>query len=218
MNNKVGIKGNYLLFIVGILLISLVLNVYQNITYKQYKDYFERQSYDNLEEIRYRNESILAILNSSISAKSISNDELLVLYKNYNEISDREVDLWEHFFKYERSPFIKIKGKDSQSINVNKNQNYWRIGELVYTYLQKDIKENVESLQLEGKASSDFVMMKNLSNDLNDFYIEFYSKKCSGLEEEKRAKKIIKNNYWVDMIQGIEEVNERYVDYPFIYE
>lgn len=218
MNNKVRIKGSYILFIVIILLISLVVNVYQGVVYKQYKDEFEQRSYESLEEIRYRNEAILAILDSSINANSISNDELLILYKNYNEISDTKVELWEHFLKYKNNPIMKLNRNGDEVKIDNKNQNYWRIGELVYSYLQNDIKENADSMDLNDKASKDFVMMRNLSSDLNNFYINFYNKNCSGLENEKRAMKIIKNDYWVDMLKGIEDINEKYVEYPFSYE
>lgn len=218
MDNKVRIKGSYILFIVIILLISLVVNVYQGVVYKQYKDEFEQRSYESLEEIRYRNEAILAILDSSINANSISNDELLILYKNYNEISDTKVELWEHFLKYKNNPIMKLNRNGDEVKIDNKNQNYWRIGELVYSYLQNDIKENADSMDLNDKASKDFVMMRNLSSDLNNFYINFYNKNCSGLENEKRAMKIIKNDYWVDMLKGIEDINEKYVEYPFSYE
>lgn len=218
MDNKVRIKGNYILFIVIILLISLIVNVYQGVIYKQYKDEFEQRSYDSLEEIRYRNEAILAILDSSINANSISNDELLILYKNYNEISDTKVELWEHFLKYKNNPIMKLNRNGDEVKIDNKNQNYWRIGELVYSYLQNDIKENADSMDLNDKASKDFVMMRNLASDLNNFYINFYNKNCSGLENEKRAMKIIKNDYWVDMLKGIEDINEKYVEYPFSYE
>jgi hypothetical protein len=218
MYNKVSIKGSYILFIVIILLISLTVNVYQNIAYKQYKNEFEQRSYESLEEIRYRNEAILAILDSSINANSISNDELLILYKNYNGISDTKLELWEHFLKYKNNPLMKLK-KNSDGVKIDsKNQNYWRIGELVYSYLQKDIKENTDSMNLNDKAAKDFMMMRNLANDLNDFYINFYNKNCTGLEDEKRARKIIENDYWVDMLKGIEEINEKYVEYPFSYE
>lgn len=218
MNNKVRIKGSYILFIVIILLISLAVNVYQSIVYKQYKEEFEQRSYESLEEIRYRNEAILAILDSSINANSISNDELLILYKNYNGISDTKVELWEHFLKYKKNPLMKLK-KNGDEVKIDsKNQNYWRIGELVYSYLQNDIKENADSMNLSDKASKDFVMMRNLASDLNNFYINFYNKNCSGLENDKRAMKIIRNDYWVEMLKEIEEINQKYVEYPFSYE
>lgn len=218
MNKKIRLNGIYLLFIVSILLLSLLLNIYQNITYRKYKENFEIQSYEKLEEIRYRNESILNILNNSVSVNSISNDELLLLYKNYNKISDIEVDLWEQFFKYKNNLSIRNNSASNESISDNKNQNYWRISELVYSYLQEDIKENSQGIKLSGKSTTDFVMMKSLANDLNNFYNDFYSKNCSGLEDEKKAAQVIKKDYWIDMIQGIEEINEQYIDYPFVYE
>lgn len=218
MNGKVKIKSSYILFIIFILLISLTVNVYQNIAYKQYKDDFEQKSYDYLEEIRYRNEAILSILDSSINANSISNDELFVLYKNYNGISDTKIDLWEHFLKYKRNPFMRLNSRSNEVRIDNKNQTYWKIGELIYLYLQNDVKENVDNMSLNEKTSKDFLMMRNLASDLNNYYINFYNKYCSGLEGEKRARKVIRESYWVDMLRGIEEVNEKYVDYPFAYE
>ena len=218
MNNKVRINGSYILLIVTVLLISLIVNVYQNITYGKYKEEFQQQFYDDLEEIRYRNEAVLSILDSSVKANSISKDELLTLYKNYNAMANIEVDLWEYYFKYKDNSFMKIDNIENQFTSDNKNQTYWKIAELISSYLQEDINSNNDTVNLTAKKATDFIMMKDLSNDLNNFYIDFYNKNCKNLEDEKRANKVIKEGYWVDMLQGIEEVNEKYVEYPFAYE
>jgi len=79
-------KNNSILLILAVLIISLLINVYTSIMNSRYKILVGKETYKSVEEIRNRNEGALNILNQSIKAGSISNEELLALYKNYSSM------------------------------------------------------------------------------------------------------------------------------------
>lgn len=209
------VKDECFIIVVIILMISLIVNVYQSVVNDNYKIALKKQSYDNIEAIRYTNETILTTLQACIDAKKISNEELLLLYKNYNSVADYESNLWQEYIKDENN---LLKGKLTSTYGVNNNQIYWEIEELIYLYLQNDLKNDADGIELEEKVFSDFEIMKILAEETNNLYIDFYDENCNGLENEKKEAKMIKKNYWVDIFEGIQEISDKYVDYPFIYE
>ena len=89
------------------MVISLLLNVYTAIMNSKYEIKAGRESYGYIEEIKHRNESALVILEQSIEAKSMSNEELLSLYKNYNSILDSTVKLFDEYSMYEKGNLIR---------------------------------------------------------------------------------------------------------------
>ena len=57
--------------------------------------------------------------------------------------------------------------------------------------------------------------LKEMAEKLNEYYISFYDENCSNLNEDSRADKIIKHAYWLDILKGIQNINEEYIDYEF---
>lgn len=66
MKSRTNIKDNCFLIVVFILMISFTMNIYQAIENKKYTYELGKQNYNKIEEIRYRNESILSILDSCV--------------------------------------------------------------------------------------------------------------------------------------------------------
>ena len=87
-------KNNSILLIVFVLVVSLLINVYTSIMNSRYKVLIGKETYKSVEEIRSRNEGVLNTLNQCIKARSISNEELLTLYKSYSSISEEFTSLW----------------------------------------------------------------------------------------------------------------------------
>ena len=56
-----------------------------------------------------------------------------------------------------------------------------------------------------------------MASDLNNYFNNFYEENCN-VPESKKEEKMIKEDYWVDILQGIQEVNNKYVEYSFTYE
>ena len=155
MKSKGNIKDNCFLIVICILMISFTVNIYQAIENNKYSYELGKQNYNKIEEIRYRNESILSILESCVSAGSVNNSDLLTLHRNYSKITELELSLWSNY------------------LNDNKHM---------------------------------FISKKN----------DFYAKNCD-LSDEMKEKKMINHDYWIDILQGMQEVNSKYWDYEFIY-
>ncbi|MBM6837331.1 hypothetical protein H9X77_03590 [Clostridium saudiense] len=61
----------------------------------------------------------------------------------------------------------------------------------------------------------DISVMKDISNELNNYINRFMEEKLSDLEGEEKAEKIIRKGYWIDILKGIEEINSKYKSYMF---
>ena len=214
--DKIRKKDKYFLVVLCILLVSFIFNIYQGITNKKYKGVIEASCYANIEEIRHNNESALTILESCIELESISNNELLSLYKNYSAIANAEVELWEYYLEYKDNSSIKTSRKDIDLESSSINEIYWQIEELIYEYIQNDISSNTFSMVLKDKDLENFKIIKEISSELNNYYIEFYDEKCNNLDEEKKEKKVIKNAYWIEILNEMQKINEKFIDYEFI--
>lgn len=218
MKVKTNIKDNCFIVIILILMISLILNIYQNISNKKYFYELGKQNFSNIEEIRSRNESILSILDSCIIAGSVNNVDLLTLYKNYTKISEAELNLWNNYIADDNIlRKFKNKSKDKVLDIKPKNEIYSEIEELLYSHIQNDMTEKIDVIELKGKVSDDFKILRSLSYDLNNYFNNFYKENCS-VSESKKEKLIINKEYWIDMLKGIEEINNKYVEYSFTYE
>ena len=79
---------------------------------------------------------------------------------------------------------------------------------------QNHTKKDV--IELQGKVAENFENLKSMSIDLNNYFNDFYAKNCD-LSDEMKEKKMINHDYWIDILQGMQEVNSKYWDYEFIY-
>lgn len=207
------------MIIVVILMISFTANIYQSILNKKYCYELGKQNYSKIEEIRFRNESILSILDSCVTAESVNNGDLLTLYKNYSKISEAELSLWNNYLADDNKTLrgFKNKGKNIVVNTKTKNELYSEIEELIYSYIQNDMTEKIDVIELKGKAADDFKTLRSMALDLNNYFNSFYEENCN-VPESKKEDIMIKEDYWVDILQGIQEVNNKYVEYSFTYE
>lgn len=219
MKIKTNIKDNCFMIIVVILMISFTANIYQSILNKKYWYELGKQNYNKIEEIRFRNESILSILDSCVTAESVNNGDLLTLYKNYSKISEAELNLWNNYLDDDNKTLrgFKNKGKNIVVNTKTKNELYSEIEELIYSYIQNDMTEKIDVIELKGKAADDFKTLRSMALDLNNYFNSFYEENCN-VPESKKEDIMIKEDYWVDILQGIQEVNNKYVEYSFTYE
>ena len=219
MKIKTNIKDNCFIIIIAILMISFTVNIYQSILNKKYLYEIGKENYSKIEEIRFRNESILSILDSCVTAESVNNVDLLTLYKNYSKISEAEISLWNNYLTDDNKTLGKLKNK-GKNIVVNtrtKNELYSEIEDLIYSYIQNDMTEKIDFIELKGKVADDFKTLRSMALDLNNYFNSFYDENCN-VPEDKKEKIMISEDYWVDILQGIQEVNNKYVEYSFTYE
>ena len=209
-------KNNSILLILAVLIISLLINVYTSIMNSRYKILVGKETYKSVEEIRNRNEGALNILNQSIKAGSISNEELLALYKNYSSMSDEFTNLWSNYKNYGKEEIITISKKSKISKEIP-NEVYSRIESLLFEYLNSEMKNQNDKIILEGETLNNFSAMNNMSNQLNEFFKEFNQEKFSNKTEEDKEIITIKKNYWIDILDGMNSVIYPYSDYEFTF-
>lgn len=210
-------KNNSVLIIIGTLIISLLINVYSSVMNSRYKLLIGKETYNSAREIKTRNESVLSLLDQCIKAKSVTNEEMLVLYKNYTVISDEYNNLWSKYKDYGKEELISFN-KKSKTLDYSTempNQVYSRIETLLFEYLSLEMKNHNEKIVLEGSVLDDFVAMNNMSQSLNDFYTDFNNTNIKDVDEEKKESIYIKNEYWVDILNGINSVVEPYLNYDY---
>ncbi|EOR20809.1 MULTISPECIES: hypothetical protein [Clostridium] len=207
-------KNNSILLILAVLIISLLINVYTSIMNSRYKILVGKETYKSVEEIRNRNEGALNILNQSIKAGSISNEELLALYKNYSSMSDEFTNLWSNYKNYGKEEIITISKKSKISKEIP-NEVYSRIESLLFEYLNSEMKNQNDKIILEGETLNNFSAMNNMSNQLNEFFKEFNQEKFSNKTEEDKEIITIKKNYWIDILNGINSIMDPYINYEF---
>ena len=111
------------MIIVLILMISFTVNIYQSILSKKYCYELGKQNYSKIEEIRFRNESILSILDSCVTAESVNNGDLLTLYKNYSKISEAELNLWNNYLDDDNKTLRRFKNKGKNIVVNTKTKN-----------------------------------------------------------------------------------------------
>ncbi|ATD54420.1 hypothetical protein [Clostridium chauvoei] len=206
-------KNNSILFIVGVLLISLIVNVYMSVVNSSYRYEAKKQSYNNIEQIRHRNESISLILDQGIKSGSISNEELLKLYKNYSSISKSMTDLWSEYGDYSNQSIISLSKKKIE--DTKPNEICERIENLIFGYLTLEMETLNNKLVLKDKILEDFKVMQDMSKDLEKFYKEFNDTVIQTDDENKKKDKFIKKDYWIDVLKGINTTIEPYINYDF---
>ena len=195
-------KNNSILLIVFVLVVSLLINVYTSIMNSRYKVLIGKETYKSVEEIRSRNEGVLNTLNQCIKARSISNEELLTLYKSYSSISEEFTSLWANYRDYGKEEIISIKKKSKISKEIP-NEVYSRIESLLFEYLSFEMKNHNEKIILDGETLDNFEAMSNMATQLDEFYKEFNENKFKNVDQEKKELLTIKKDYWMDVLEGI---------------
>lgn len=208
-------RNNGVYFIVVILFISLLINVYSSIMNSRYKTVIGRETYSALAEVKSRNESNLNILTQCINSKSINNEELINLYKNYSSISEEFIDLWTRYNDYEKEQFISIGKKNKISTEFMPNEVYSRIESLILEYVNIQMTNKEETLILKEDNLNNFIAMKNMSSSLYNYYNDFDEKYFSNVEEEKKKIQIIKGCYWIECLKDMNSIMDPYLNYEF---
>lgn len=209
-------KNTSVLIMIFVLIVSLIINVYTSMMNSRYKILIGKETYKSIEEIRNRNESSLGVLDQCLKAKSVSNEELLALYKNYNSISKEFTNLWLNYKEYGEEDIISIK-KKSKNKNQIPTEVYTRVESLLFEQLNYEMKTNKEKVILEGEVLNNFTAMYNLTNEINNFYNEFNNTKMKNIDIDKREINYIKKSYWIDILEGMNAVIEPYSDYEFTF-
>lgn len=208
-------RNNSVCFIVVIMFISFSINVYSSVMNSRYKILVGKETYTSLAEVKSRNESTLNTLTQCIKAKSIDNEELLSLYKNYTSISEEFINLWTKYKDYGKEEIITI-GKKNKILNEFKpNEVYSRLENLIFEYVNSQMKNKEEKLLLTDNILDNFIVMESMSKQLDDYYKNFDNKYFSNMDEERKKIEMIKECYWIESLKGLNSIMEPYLNYEF---
>lgn len=208
-------SNNCTILVITVLIISLVFNIISSIENYKIKFKIGKEAYINSLNVRTINETNNDLLNKIIKVGSVNNSELLKLYVNYSNISDNVADLCYEYNDYmsEKRLYKSIK-IDTNSVLVA--EVHERIEEYLKNLLDIEMKKQGSKVILKDKVLEQFKEMLSLSEDIKQFYTEFSEEKLNGLNDEEKIKVIVKKHYWVNILEGLNKINERYLDVEFI--
>lgn len=209
---KINLKSkDYIIMLAVLLFISIIVNIYSAIKIYDYRYSLGQESYVEIEEIRQRNESIMDILNTSIDSGSIRNEEILKLYKNYDVIACDIIKLWQQYADYTQRS-LSIFAKNIEADKVIQNDIHGKIKEYMLSTLTKEMRNEQNKLLLRDKDLECFKAMEDMSVRIYEYFNEFNEDKLKGYSGEVREKKVIKKHYWIDMLNGIYNISDDYID------
>lgn len=206
-------KNNSFNFIIIVLLISLSMNIYLSIMNNRYKYKIGKESYNNLVELKVRNESALNIIKQCLKSESINNQELFALYENYSYMTDSYNELWISYNDYGKEELLNLPFSKSKENSLESNSVYSRIEDLLYQYINKKSDGNLDVMNLNGQTLQNFIIMESLAVEVNDYYNK---QKDDGISDEKKEFKFIMKGQWINSLEEINSIMEKYLDKEFI--
>lgn len=200
-----------MIVIIGVLILSVCINVYMLVKINNYKYSIGKESYSLIEDIKQRNESNMNILSKSLEKESIKNDELLTLYRNYDIISTETIELWQQYNTYIQNDMF-VFSKNIKTDKVVENDIHGKIEEYMLSALKNEMKNEKTKLLLEDNNLECFESMYDMSKRLYVYFNDFNKNELNNIEGEEKEKKIIKKHYWIDMLEGIYDISNDYAD------
>lgn len=216
MDNKPHKSKKLNIIIIGVLFISLIMNMILSINNNKYKFRVGKESYNSTMNVMLLNDKNNEILKNAIAQGSINNMDLLSLYKNYANISDDMTKLWVEYSYYKEDKSFLKSVKSINSENIVLNEVHGRIEEYLNAMLEKEMVTQLFKVNLNGEYSEKFQAMKDLSDRIKKYYDKFNQDNLNGLEYDDKTEKIIKEYYWVDMLEGINYINLEFINTNFI--
>ncbi|BCZ48851.1 hypothetical protein psyc5s11_49180 [Clostridium gelidum] len=202
---------DYIMLISVLLMVSIIVNIYALFKMNNYKYKIEQQSYIKMEDIKQRNESNMDILSKSIKNGSIKNEELLKLYKSYDVITGDVMDLWQQYGAYKQSS-LPIFSKKIKTNKIMENDIHGKIKEYMSSTLNREMKDEQNKLQLKNEDLQSFKDMYEISSRIYEYLNKFNEETLKGIKGEDKEKKVIKGHYWIDMLEGIYDISDDYVN------
>lgn len=218
MKKKLGKTRDYFLIVICFLVVSLLTNLIISFDNYKYKDRAGKDSYKNIEDIRNKNNNNFEILDSAVDNNEINNMDLFNLYKNYIDISSSIISLWDDYSFYQNNKTFIIKKKTIDTQNAQLNDNNNKIQAYLKSLLDLQMKNNSEKLVFTTQTTYIFIDLRDMSQDIENFYVDFNNEKLSDVIHEDKTNKIIKYNYWIDMLDGLNKINDKYADVKFSLE
>lgn len=207
-------KFNYFNIVIAVLLISLGANVYLSINHYIYKEKALKNTYSDMRGVKEKTNLNLETVNTILENGSYTGNEILSVYDNFSNITNRLIELWDDYNFY--SDTIVLNKDRIETGSVLENDVFSRIDEYMRNMLNTIMaKNNNTSYKLTDKEKRDFIKIKELLSDISNMFNEYDKKELNGLENEARENAVMKNDYWVDMLDKINNISRKFSDYNF---
>ncbi|AWK49947.1 hypothetical protein DIC82_02065 [Clostridium beijerinckii] len=202
---------DYMMLISVLLIVSVIVNIYALFKINNYKYKIGQQSYIEIEDIKQRNESNMDILSKSIEIGSIKNQELLKLYKNYDAITSDIMELWQQYGSYKQNS-LSIFSKKIETDKIMENDIHGKMKEYMLSVLNREMKNEKSKLELGNEDLQSFKDMHAISLRIYEYLNKFNEEILSGIAGKDKEKKVVKDHYWIDMLEGIYDISDDYVN------
>ena len=201
-------KGELILTLIIILVISLIFNIYQRLVVIDYSNYIKESMYENIEEIKVRNESILLTTNEVIESEVITNTQLLDLYNNYKTIYSVESETLEANLDYKN-----IENEVSQNNFFLRAEEYLKF--LLISNTEGKLGENKEQVitKLNKDKKENITILRDVSEEINNYFIKLTETTLKGMEGKEKIEKLIEDDYWIEVVTEIQLIGDKYSEH-----
>lgn len=215
MNGNKIMNRNRILAIIVALMLSLILNVGMISQILKYRYKIGTEAYNYIESVRSINENNIVLLKKAMDTGSIDNMGLLKLYKNYSDLNDDMASLWNEYIYYEENRRFLISKKNIDTSNVTVGDVNSKIEDFFNDILEMEMQTQNYKITLEGNIMEKFQVIYSLENEKSNYYNEFCINELKGSIQNEKKDKIIKKHYWMDILQGYNDISKEYIDYEF---
>lgn len=202
---------DYIMLIAVLLIVSVIVNIYAVFKLNDYKYKIGKQSYIKIEDVKQRNESNMDILSKSIEKGSIKNEDLLKLYKNYDAITSDVMELWQQYGAYTQNSVL-IFSKKIETDKIMENDIHGKMKEYMLSVLNREMRNEKSKLQLENEDMQSFKDMYEISSRIYGYFNKFNEETLKSITGEDKEKEVVKQHYWIDMLEGIYDISDDYVN------
>mgnify|MGYP004501737467 CR=1 FL=1 len=209
------LKRKIVLTVIVLLMFSIILNIYTAISIKKYKYKIGQETYSAIENMKFLHESNQQVLSVAIDIGNIENMGILKLYKNYNDLAEETSRLWNEYIYYEQNRKFTIYKKNIDTSDISVNDVNTKLEDFFNSMLEVEMQTQDKNVELKEEMLEKFKEIYDLECEKTAYYNDFCKEKVNGVMQDKKKDIIIKKHYWMDILQGYNEINKKYVDYEF---
>jgi hypothetical protein len=207
-------NSQYISFIVVILVISFIVNVFLSLDNGDYKERIGKKSSDELEDIIHSNETIKDILTNSIQSKCILKTDLVKIASQYDQLYLSVWGLMDDYSYYKTSK--KLLLKDDGNINYDvTNDTVSKIKLYMNKFVESNISLSGDKIELKTNDLLNFQKMNDFSKEIDSYFKDTIKKDSSDGTYDGMKDKLEVKNYWIDMLNNIFNISNKYSNFEF---
>jgi hypothetical protein len=207
-------NSQYVIFIVAILLVSLIVNVFLSVDNGNYRERIGKKTSDELETIIHGNETINQILANSIQNKCILKTDLVKLSSQYDQVYQGVWKLMDDYSYYKQSKRFILKAGSSINCDVT-NDSINKIKLYVNKFVESNANSNGDKIELKSNDLLNFKKMSDFSKELDTYFQTTIKKSSNDGTYDGMKDKIEVKNLWIDILNKIFNISNNYSSFEF---